>query len=54
MKSNECNELRTQNRSLMEENARSRAFIERLLRHQAFTPFLGSAYSRSRTNPQRR
>ena len=24
----------------MEENARSRAFIERLLRHQAFTPFL--------------
>jgi bZIP-type transcription factor MBZ1 len=40
MKSNECNELRTQNRALMEENARSRAFIERLLRHQAFTPFL--------------
>lgn len=29
-----------QNRSLMEENARSRAFIERLLRHQAFGPFL--------------
>jgi hypothetical protein len=25
---------------LREENARSRAFIERLLRHQAFTPFL--------------
>jgi hypothetical protein len=40
MKQNECNELRTQNRALMEENARSRAFIERLLRHQAFTPFL--------------
>ncbi|KAF2119882.1 hypothetical protein BDV96DRAFT_485603 [Lophiotrema nucula] len=40
MKANECNELRTQNRALMEENARSRAFIERLLRHQAFTPFL--------------
>ncbi|KAJ4360351.1 uncharacterized protein N0V89_000913 [Didymosphaeria variabile] len=40
MKTNECNELRTQNRALMEENARSRAFIERLLRHQAFTPFL--------------
>jgi len=40
MKTNEANELRTQNRSLMEENARSRAFIERLLRHQAFTPFL--------------
>jgi bZIP-type transcription factor MBZ1 len=40
MKNNECNDLRTQNRALMEENARSRAFIERLLRHQAFTPFL--------------
>jgi hypothetical protein len=40
MKTNEANELRTQNRALMEENARSRAFIERLLRHQAFTPFL--------------
>jgi hypothetical protein len=40
VKVNEANELRTQNRLLMEENARSRAFIERLLRHQAFTPFL--------------
>ncbi|KAF1976290.1 hypothetical protein BU23DRAFT_44698 [Bimuria novae-zelandiae CBS 107.79] len=40
VKTTECNELRTQNRALMEENARSRAFIERLLRHQAFTPFL--------------
>ena len=40
MKQNECNDLRSQNRALMEENARSRAFIERLLRHQAFTPFL--------------
>lgn len=40
MKTNEANELRVQNRALMEENARSRAFIERLLRHQAFTPFL--------------
>jgi hypothetical protein len=40
MKTNEANDLRTQNRALMEENARSRAFIERLLRHQAFTPFL--------------
>ena len=40
MKVNEANELRTQNRLLMEENARSRAFIERLLRHQAFGPFL--------------
>ncbi|KAJ4373282.1 hypothetical protein N0V83_003576 [Neocucurbitaria cava] len=40
MKVNEANELRNQNRLLMEENARSRAFIERLLRHQAFGPFL--------------
>jgi hypothetical protein len=40
MKTNEANDLRTQNHALMEENARSRAFIERLLRHQAFTPFL--------------
>jgi len=39
-KVNEANDLRTQNRLMMEENARSRAFIERLLRHQAFTPFL--------------
>ena len=40
MKTNEANELRTQNMALMEENARSRALIERLLRHPAFTPFL--------------
>ncbi|KAF1837401.1 hypothetical protein BDW02DRAFT_140808 [Decorospora gaudefroyi] len=40
IKVNEANELRAQNRLLMEENARSRAFIERLLRHQAFGPFL--------------
>ncbi|KAF1942961.1 hypothetical protein EJ02DRAFT_374766 [Clathrospora elynae] len=40
MKASEANELRTQNRLLMEENARSRTFIERLLRHQAFAPFL--------------
>ncbi|KAL0259337.1 hypothetical protein SLS55_005073 [Diplodia seriata] len=39
-KNNENTELRMQNRALMEENARSRAFIERLLRHQAFGPFL--------------
>ncbi|KAK7525750.1 uncharacterized protein IWZ02DRAFT_445794 [Phyllosticta citriasiana] len=39
-KSNEANDLRIQNRALREENARSRAFIERLLRHQAFVPFL--------------
>jgi hypothetical protein len=40
MKVNEANDLRTENRLLREENARSRAFIERLLRHQAFTPYL--------------
>jgi bZIP-type transcription factor MBZ1 len=40
MKTNEANELRIQNHALMEENARSRAFIEKLLRHPAFTPFL--------------
>ncbi|KAH9872466.1 hypothetical protein IAQ61_005302 [Plenodomus lingam] len=40
VKVQEANELRNQNRLLMEENARSRAFIERLLRHQAFGPFL--------------
>lgn len=40
MKVQESNELRNQNRALMEENARSRAFIERLLRHKAFGPFL--------------
>lgn len=40
VKVQENNELRNQNRALAEENARSRAFIERLLRHKAFTPFL--------------
>lgn len=40
VKVNEANELRNENRLLREENARSRAFIERLLRHQAFGPFL--------------
>lgn len=40
VKVQENNELRTQNRALMDENARARGFIERLLRHQAFTPFL--------------
>ncbi|KAH8728059.1 hypothetical protein GQ44DRAFT_702580 [Phaeosphaeriaceae sp. PMI808] len=40
VKVNEANDLRTENHLLREENARSRAFIERLLRHQAFTPFL--------------
>ena len=37
---NEANELRIQNEALMEENARSREFIEKLLRHPAFHPFL--------------
>ncbi|KAH7080923.1 hypothetical protein FB567DRAFT_595253 [Paraphoma chrysanthemicola] len=39
-KTQEAQGLREENRILREENARSRAFIERLLRHQAFTPFL--------------
>lgn len=37
---NEANELRVHNDALREENARSRAFIEKLLRHPAFHPFL--------------
>jgi len=40
LKTNEANELRVQNRAILEENARSRAFIEKLLRHPAFHPFL--------------
>lgn len=40
MKVQEANELRNQNNALMEENRRQQAFIERLLRHQAFNPFL--------------
>ncbi|KAF2028929.1 hypothetical protein EK21DRAFT_68854 [Setomelanomma holmii] len=40
VKTQEAQSLREENRVLREENARSRAFIERLLRHQAFTPFL--------------
>lgn len=40
IKTNEANELRTQNHALMEENARYRAFTEKLLRHPAFQPFL--------------
>ncbi|EON69967.1 hypothetical protein W97_09232 [Coniosporium apollinis CBS 100218] len=39
-KNDECNELRAQNQALMDENARSRAFIEKILRHPAFHPFL--------------
>jgi len=40
VKVNEANELRAQNQALMEENKRSRQFIEKLLRHPAFHPFL--------------
>ncbi|KAJ4376767.1 hypothetical protein N0V86_006884 [Didymella sp. IMI 355093] len=40
VKVQEANELRNQNTALMEENRRQQAFIERLLRHQAFNPFL--------------
>ncbi|TKA61910.1 hypothetical protein B0A49_09374 [Cryomyces minteri] len=40
MKTNECNGLKTENRSLMEENARYRGLIQTLLRHPAFTPFI--------------
>lgn len=40
VKVQEANDLRNQNHALMEENRRQQAFIERLLRHQAFNPFL--------------
>ncbi|KAF1927212.1 uncharacterized protein M421DRAFT_422068 [Didymella exigua CBS 183.55] len=40
VKVQEANELRNQNNALMEESRRQQAFIERLLRHQAFNPFL--------------
>jgi len=40
LKTNDANELRDQNHALMEENARYRAFTEKLLRHPAFQPFL--------------
>jgi hypothetical protein len=36
----ENNDLRSENEALRDENARSRVFIERILRHQAFQPFL--------------
>ena len=39
-KANECNDLRAQKQALAQENARSRAFIEKVLRHPAFHPFL--------------
>jgi hypothetical protein len=40
MKINEANELKVQNRALMEENARFRSLAEKLLGHAAFRPFL--------------
>ena len=40
MKVNETNELKAQNRALMDENARFRELTVKLLRHPAFTPFL--------------
>ena len=40
MKVNECNDLKMQNRALMEENARFRSLAEKLLGHAAFRPFL--------------
>jgi hypothetical protein len=39
-KVNECNDLKIQNRALMEENARFRTLAEKLLAHAAFRPFL--------------
>lgn len=51
VKVNEANELRVQNRALMEENARSQAFIERLLRHQAFAPFLEDLVQEAKAIP---
>jgi hypothetical protein len=40
VKTNEANDLKLQNRALMEENARFRALSEKLLSHAAFRPFL--------------
>jgi len=40
MKANETNDLKLQNRALIEENARFRELTIKLLRHPAFTPFL--------------
>lgn len=39
-KASEVNDLKMENRALAEENARFRALAEKLLRHQAFHPFL--------------
>ncbi|GAB7353951.1 hypothetical protein MBLNU459_g4552t1 [Dothideomycetes sp. NU459] len=40
VKAQECNDLRTENRTLSAENARYRNLIETLLRHPAYTPFI--------------
>lgn len=40
MKTQEANELRVENRSLVEENGRCRRLIEVLLRHPAYAPFI--------------
>jgi bZIP-type transcription factor MBZ1 len=40
MKTQESNNLRSQNAQLMQENDRYRGLIETLLRHPSFTPFL--------------
>lgn len=40
MKVNECQDLKMQNRALIEENARFRGLAEKLLGHAAFRPFL--------------
>jgi hypothetical protein len=40
VKTNEANDLKLQNRALIEENARFRALSEKLLSHAAFRPFL--------------
>jgi len=40
VKTNEANDLKLQNRALLDENARFRALSEKLLAHAAFRPFL--------------
>lgn len=40
VKAQECNDLKTTNRSLGEENSRYRNLIETLLRHPAYVPFI--------------
>lgn len=40
VKTQECNELKNDNRSLADENSRYRSLIETLLRHPAYVPFI--------------